>query len=817
VVADDIMQVYNNTNKFVAIRGKALNKSKAVIKISVQSLIDYSLQSGDLGTGFLSASRAVEGTRGHQAVRKALISALPEDTVYTSEVPITFIMEGKRTILEVSGRIDGVIEAPSNTIIHEIKTTQIHPDYIEKDHNPHHWSQAKCYAYMYSFRYKLNRIGIKLTYYCLENRIEKSFMEEYEHIHLEEFFLPLTESFLDWQDILYEWQDSRNTSIHSLSFPYPFYRKEQSKFMDGVSNCVNTGSMLLAQAPTGTGKTMAALFPAVKALGNKAISRIFYLTAKTTTRAIAQKALDDMRQKGLQLKSVTITAKEKTCLNSSFSCDPATCKFAVNYYGKVKNAVRDAFRYDSLERSIIEGVATIHEVCPFELSLDLSLWCDVIICDYNYLFDPQVYLKRFFMNQKGAYCFLIDEAHNLVDRARDMYSAEIGKRSVMELKRAAKAEVPELYIYIDELYKHILHISKELDNGNVESGSSQIQVRKEPPAELGRLASRLAEFAELLLSKGLSVSFQEALLDIYFNLVSFTKILELYDDHYITYYEKTPKDMKIKLFCIDPSRLLKDATNKGKASILFSATLSPVEYFTRMLGGDEYSGTMVLPSPFLKDNLCVFIDDTVTTKYKTRYLSYDYIAKSILSAVSCKAGNYMVFFPSFEYLREVYFRFQGIQTGIRTLYQTPGMSEAARQEFLDKFETSGETSLVGFTVLGGVFGEGIDLAGDRLSGAVIVGVGLPLLCNERNIIRQYFDEQAYSGFEYAYLYPGMNRVLQAAGRVIRSETDRGVIVLLDERYSNHAYRELLPSEWLPVLRASDACKLEEVLRDFWEG
>ena len=792
-----------------------MNKSKVIIRISVQNLIDFSLQSGDLGAGFLSASRAVEGTRGHQAVRKAIISTLPEDTSYSPEVPITFTIEGKHTTLEVSGRIDGVMEGPSGTAIHEIKTTLIHPDLIENDHAPHHWSQAKCYAYMYSYRYKLDRIGVKLTYYCLENRMEKSFIEEYDHINLEGFFRPLAESFLDWQDILYEWRASRNDSILSLDFPYPSYRKEQGKFMDGASNCIKTGSMLFAQAPTGTGKTIAALFPAVKALGEGSVSRIFYLTAKTTTRAIAEKTLDDMRHKGLQLKSVTITAKEKICLNSSFNCDPASCKYAVNYYGKVKNAVRDAFRYDSLNRNLIENIAAGHDVCPFELSLDLSLWCDVIICDYNYLFDPQVYLKRFFMNQKGAYCFLIDEAHNLVDRARDMYSAKIGKRPLLELKRIVKAQLPDLYVYIDELYKHILNISKEFDAGNDETGNSLIQVRKEPPVELGKLAARLSEYAENLLSKGLSVSFQEEFLNIYFNLLSFIKILELYDDHYVTYYEKTSRDLKIKLFCIDPSRLLKEAMDKGKASILFSATLSPVGYFTGMLGGDGNSGTMALPSPFLKENLCVFIDDTVTTKYKTRYLSYDYIAGSILSAVSCKTGNYMVFFPSFEYLREVYFRFQGIQTGIRTLYQTPGMSEAARQEFLDEFEFSGETSLVGFTVLGGVFGEGIDLSGDRLSGAVIVGVGLPLLCNERNIIRQYFDEQAYCGFEYAYLYPGMNRVLQAAGRVIRSKTDRGVIVLLDERYANHAYRELLPSEWFPVLRASDGSKLEEVLQDFW--
>lgn len=791
--------------------------SKVLVRISVQNLIDFSIQTGNIGTGFTSVSRAVEGTKGHHAVRRALKEGLPEDWDYSIEVPVSFVLEGEYITLEITGRIDGIIEGASYPIIHEIKTTTLPVSLIEHDYNPQHWSQAKCYAYMYSFLKSLDMVDIRLTYYDIENRDEKSFLERYSLKELEDFFLPLINSFMEWQELLHEWKETRNNSILEMGFPYGGYRKGQHELAGAIYKCIKSNNMLFAQAPTGTGKTMAALFPAIKAMGEGVLSKIFYLTAKTTTRAIAEKAIYDMRNNGLRVKSITITAKEKTCLNGSFNCDPEYCSYAAGYYERSRSAIMDAFKLDCIDRMLIEETAAIHNVCPFELSLDLSLWCDIIICDYNYLFDPRVYLKRFFINKKEEYCFLIDEAHNLIDRARDMYSAEICKKSVFELRKAVKNELPELYGITDRIYKYLLEAGKKLsDETDEQPGKTELKVMQEQPAELSRLLENFTSYAENILSKGTAVSFQEFLFESYFNFLNFVKIHDLYDDRYVTYYEKSPRDLRVKMFCIDPSRLLKEAMNKGKSSILFSATLSPAGYFSRMLGGDESSKFIVLPSPFIKENLCVFIDNTISTRFKSRHLSYDTVAESILDVAQSKVGNYLAFFSSFEYLREVYARFQGIQTGIRTLYQVPGMSEAAREDFLNEFDHIGETSLVGFTVLGGVFGEGIDLTGDKLSGAVIVGVGLPLLCNERNIIRNYFDEQSCNGFQFAYVYPGMNRVLQAAGRVIRTETDRGVIVLLDERFSNHGYNELLPPEWQPYCKASDGCILEEVLQEFWQ-
>lgn len=786
---------------------------KKTVTVSIQNLLDYTMQSGDLSAGLYSSTRAVEGTRGHSAVRKLLLETLPEGDVYESEVPISYRLEGKNVVLEIIGRIDGVLKDASGITIHEIKTTTLPLDRIEHDHNPLHWAQAKCYGCMFASLYGLDYIAIRLTYYQLYEQREKSFIDIYSEDAMEEFFMPLAMEFLSWQEMIHSRNTTRNKSILELGFPYSGYRQGQREMIDSVYSAAENGEILFVQAPTGTGKTIASLFPAVKSLGKGLTSKVFYLTAKTTTRSLAEKAVYDMRNNGLSIKSLTITAKEKICFCARQSCNPDSCEYAINYFGKIKKAVADALNEDVLDRPTIEKYARKHSVCPFELTLDLSLWCDVIICDYNYLFDPKVYLKRFF-SRRANYCFLIDEAHNLVDRAREMYSSELSRRAFFELKRLAKFELPEISAAADQIYKFLLQTAKELA---AEDSDAKVfyKVRRARPDELAEHLNRFTEDLSDILSENPTISFMDELLDIYYESLHFVKIAEVYDEKYVTCYDKTSRDFKIKLFCVDPSRLLREAMDKGRSSVLFSATLSPIRYYTAMLGGGSDAEVLAIPSPFPKENLCVYVDDTISTKYKARSSSYERIAETILETASAKIGNYMVFFPSFEYLNEVYYRFMGINTGIRTIYQIPGMSEAAREEFLYEFDSFGETSLVGFAVMGGVFGEGIDLTGDRLSGAIIVGVGLPQLCNERNIIRRHFDDQTGIGFEYAYTYPGINRVLQAAGRVIRTQEDMGVVVLLDERFSYHVYEDLLPPEWSPIARASQGCLLSEVLQDFW--
>ena len=788
--------------------------NKKTIYASVHELIEYSLQSGDLTAGGYSASRAVEGTRGHSAVRKQVKERLSDNDTYEAELPVVFRLEGSTLQLEVNGRIDGLLKDASGVTIHEIKTTTHPLEHIEHDHNLLHWAQAKCYAYMLSHMYSLDYVAIRLTYFQLDDKQEKSFIDLYSFDSLEAFFMPLVNDYMAWQETVHGWNISRDSSINGLAFPYTTYRQGQLELIENVYDTIENTDVLFAQAPTGTGKTIASLYPAIKALGDGLISKVFYLTAKTTTRSLAEKSLADMRQKGLRIKSITITAKEKACLCHEKICNTEMCEYTINYYGKIKKVMAEALEEDTLDRETIESYARKHTVCPFELSLDLSLFCDVIICDYNYLFDPRVYLKRYF-TKKGSYCFLVDEAHNLVDRARDMYSAELSQRSFFRLKKAAKDELPDIYDALDRIYRYFLDTSKSMiqDENNQEKGF--YHVMRERPDELQRLLEGFTGILDNWLTRNPPVSFMETLLEIYYDCLHFINISQLYDDRHVVCFDKSTADFKIKLFCIDPSSLLQDTMNKGRASILFSATLSPMSYFMGMLSDGE-GRSLAIPSPFLSENLCVYVDDSISTKYKTRQFSYESIAKAVLETVTAKTGNYIVFFPSFRYLNEVYYRFMEISQGIQTLFQTPGMSEAARQDFLLNFENVGESSLVGFAVMGGVFAEGIDLTGDKLSGAIIVGVGLPQICNERNIIRQYFDEKYGSGFEYAYIYPGLNRVLQAAGRVIRTEEDMGVVILLDERFSYHVYRELLPPEWSPVPRASDGYALTEILSNFWK-
>jgi len=787
---------------------------KPIITISVQELLEYSLRSGDLSAAVYSPSRAQQGTRGHAAARELMSQMLSVETEYEAEVPISFRMEGNTVTLEVSGRIDGLLKDASGFTVHEIKTTLLDLDQIDHDHNQQHWAQAKCYACMLAHRYGLDYVAVRLTYYQLDTNEEKSFTDLYSIDTLDEFFMPLVNEALDRHEMIHGWGIVRDRSIEQLDFPYPDFRLGQRELMDDMYDAIENKEILFAQAPTGTGKTVASLYPAVKALGDGLISKIFYLTAKTTTRSLAEKSLDDMRKKGLRIKSITITAKEKICFYNEQACNPEICDYKVNYYGKLKEAVSDAMQLDSLDRSAIEQLAARHSICPFELSLDLSVLCDVIICDYNYLFDPRVSLRRYFSRRRN-YCFLVDEAHNLVDRAREMYSAELSKYAFFRLKKAVKNDLPAIYEPLDRLYKFFLDTSKQMSQDGDENTGSFYRVRRSRPDELCELLERFTEMLGDMLGKFPDFSFMDSLLEVYYDCLHFIRIAGMYDENYVTCFEKTAGDFKIKLFCVDPSGLLRDVMKKGRASILFSATLTPTEYFTSMLGGGEDARVSVIPSPFPSENLCVYIDDTVSTKYKTRQFSYDRIAQIIIETATVKTGNYMVFFPSFDYLNEVFYRFMGISRGIRTLCQTPGMSEAARQGFLSEFEQTGETSLVGFAVMGGVFGEGIDLTGDKLSGAIIVGVGLPQICNERNVIRCYFDERSGNGFAYAYVYPGINRVLQAAGRVIRTENDTGVVILLDERFSHHTYSELLPPEWSPIQRASDGYELRDVLQDFW--
>lgn len=779
--------------------------TKQKISISVRSLVEFVLRSGDLSSGYQGSSRYVEGQKAHQFLQNQA------NDEYTSEVAVSFLALRGDTSIEINGRIDGVIKLGGRVIIDEIKSTAQSVESIEENYNAVHWAQAKCYAFIYAERESLDRITLQLTYFQLETKEIKRFVREYEFEELTVFFWDMVDKYLLWANKVSEWHACRDSSIRELTFPFKNYRKGQRELAAAVYRAVRDGGRVFAQAPTGIGKTMATLFPTVKAMGEGLTSKIFYLTAKTITRTIAENTLDNMRKSGLRIKSITITAKDKICLNPGSSCDPEFCEYARGYYDRLGKAMQDIFRLDSITRSDLEQCAKGNRICPFELSLDLSLWCDCIICDYNYAFDPRVYLKRYFMESGGDYTFLIDEAHNLVDRGREMYSAELHIKNIVEMRREIADEIPAVGEVLEAAASYMIDSLEEF--GEEEEGYN---VSEELPHELLPLLRNFARLSDEWLLANTQSHYHERLLELYFEVLAFVKASEFFDHRYVTYFEKQSEDIKIKLYCLDPSYLLGEAMGKSRASVLFSATLTPLEYFKSMLGGDRYSTCLRLSSPFPRENLCLLVNSRIQTTYKLRESSYDRVVKAISGVVGSHTGNYLAYFPSYKYMMEVYIRFSESYPDVKTLCQKPGMTEWEKENFISAYSEFGELSLIGFAVMGGSFGEGIDLTGERLSGAVIVGVGLPQICLEREIIRKYFDEERGNGFEYSYVYPGMNKVMQAVGRVIRTEEDKGVVLLIDERFSSYRYRELYPPEWNHAVYLKGTEHMKDILEEFWE-
>lgn len=775
-----------------------------LLKLSVRDLVAFALRSGNLEKGgFASADRASEGVRGHQQVQQSRPPA------YQSEVPISHLVETDGLALVISGRIDGLLIEDDQVLIEEIKTTYASLD--ELPENPLHWAQAKIYAHFFAARHELDHIRVQLTYVNMDSGETREESRAFAAVDLARFFQTLLEHYLRWVRRYLEWCAQRDQSIRELQFPFPEFRQGQKQFMAAAYRAIESQGRLFAQAPTGIGKTICALLPAIKSLAAQHAAKVFYLTAKTSGRAIAEKAIDDLRRAGLHLKNLTLTARDRICFNAREGrpCDVEQCEYALGYYDRVEGALEELFRYDAIPRARIEEVARNHRVCPFELSLDLSLWVDVIICDYNYVFDPRAYLKRFFLEEGGAYAFLVDEAHNLVDRAREMFSAELSRLQVAGLRRALAKQHPRLKRALKEVEEYLAEAGQRCEE------IGQPWVERELPADLLPLLHAFLEKAEQVLVRDLALPCREELIEFYFEAVGFLRVCELFGPNYATYAEPHLKDVRLKLFCMDPAPHLREALRRGSAAIFFSATLTPLEYFRQVLGGEEGDALLDLASPFPPRHFQLLLADHLDTRYKGRERSYGEVAESIAALISQRSGNYLAFFPSYQYMQEVAARFCAAHPDVQTLVQSAGMSEPQREKFLAVFDAENADTLLGFAVMGGIFGEGIDLVGERLVGAVVVGVGLPQLCLERELIRAYYDEQEKAGFDFAYTFPGMNRVLQAAGRVIRSPQDQGVVLLIDQRFGWANYRRLFPAHWQSLKLTRNPERISLTAEQFW--
>ena len=811
------------------------------VDISVRTLVEFILRSGDIDNriGTFRENAMVEGGRIHRMLQKRA------GADYSAEVPLNFTYKGKECDIHVEGRADGIIDNPSGITVDEIKSTYAD---VMRYKAPYeiHLAQAKFYAYIVSEERNLSSINVRITYCNIETEEVKYFNEEYSYIELKMFVEGVCGEYERWAAFTLKWHDERNTSIKGLPFPFD-YRNGQDELVKQVYYTIYHKKKLFLEAPTGVGKTISTMYPAIQAMGQNLSSKIFYLTAKTITRTVAADTADILREKGLRLKSIVLTAKEKICMTGDSECNPDSCPYAKGHFDRVNDAMFTMLNEaDSFTRETIIEYSRRFMVCPFEMSLDLSMFCDLIVGDYNYAFDPRAKLKRYFADEKkNDYIFLIDEAHNLVDRAREMFSAAIIKEDLMALKRITEIEIPNLSKKAEKCNKIMLSLKRECEENLVNPPIDDLYL------SLTRLYS---DIEKIIQDKSkpdkeeqkntidgkpvhiVSPELKKQLLEYYFELSSFLTTYELLDENYSVYcsYDDAG-DFFVKLFCINPRDNLMACLDNIRSTVLFSATLLPIDYYKLLLAGKEDDYEVYAKSVFNPNRKKLLIADDVTSKYTRRnddeYLK---IAKYIYEIVSQRDGNYMVFFPSYGFMDKVYEAYKNClsdRLNAECLVQFSGMKEEDKEAFLSRFkgsddvsfdmikemdvEEESESTLIGFCVMGGIFSEGIDLKEDSLIGAIIVGTGLPLVCLERELIKEMFDASGVSGFDYAYRYPGMNKVLQAAGRVIRTESDIGVVALLDERFLQNSYVKMFPREWNDYDRVSVNTASSKVER-FWD-
>ena len=785
-----------------------MDENLPMIRISVRNLVEFILREGNIDNrtgGGQDPENMQMGSRIHRKIQRQMGSD------YQAEVPLKTEIVCDGFTLKIEGRADGLIHTKEQVMVDEIKGVLRELDRVQEPAGIH-LAQAKCYASMVAEQEGVDEIGVQMTYCQMETEEVKRFQYSYRSNELKVWFDEVIRQYEKWAKFQIEWRKARNASVKGIEFPFP-YRKGQRDLAVSVYRTILRKKKLFIQAPTGVGKTISTVFPAVKAVGEELGEKIFYLTAKTITRTVAEQAFETLREQNLKFKVITLTAKDKICFCEETSCNPDDCPYAKGHFDRVNDAVYELLmREDVMSREVLEAQARKHKVCPFEMALDVSTWVDGVICDYNYVFDPDARLRRFFAEGgAGGYLFLIDEAHNLVERGRQMYSAELCKEDFLAVKKLVKGEAPRFAKRLEACNKILLAMKKECENYKVLDNISHFGI------QLMNVLSETDRYLEECVDKEV----RETVLDFYFQVRSFLNIYDGLDENYVVYTEYQENGrFVLKLFCVNPAANLQKCLDKGNSAVFFSATLLPIQYYKRLLSTEKDNYAVYIDSSFDTKKRLLMNGVDVSTRYAMRSREmYQRYATYIFRVVKAKMGNYLIFFPSYRFMEDVYQEFTQLlasdEEEMELVIQQKHMDEEERENFLRAFEMGREKSLIGFGVLGGIFSEGIDLTNEKLIGTLIIGTGLPQVCNEREILKSYFDQKGLYGFDYAYRYPGMNKVLQAAGRVIRTEDDRGVILLLDERFQREKGKEIFPKEWADCER----CRLdivEEKIRLFWE-
>ncbi len=765
------------------------------INISVREMIEFACRSGSIDSKITQTylmERAQEGTIVHQKVQeKRKTEALENNFLYESEISLSLVFETDEHVVNLQGRADGLITEDKGICIEELKSTrklleEIEPQILHK-------LQMEIYGYIYCITNGLEEIDLKLTYIAVETLEEKIF--EYTKTQDELFGITkgVIDSFCAFLTLAEKCVEERNETIMEVTFPHGSYRKNQRELMKSVYYSINENNNIFVEAPTGTGKTISTLFPTLKALGEDKLDKIFYVTAKTITRQEAKKSLNLLENGGLIMRSIVLTAKDKVCFLEERNCTPEGCPYANGHFDRINPALLDIAENETIiDRETIQRYAKKHQVCPHEYQLDTSYFCDVVIGDYNNVYSPSSKLIRYFTNG-GNFVVLIDEAHNLYDRACDMFSATLESKQLEELYAKTKGS---------KVSKNTRKILNELEKYKDLENFETVQEKEYPKDIINRirgLQALIKAEEELLQNKDV--------LAIYFELIDFIRIADIYSTGHTVTINRTYNNISLRLLCLNPAEHIKAVNDTVKSVVYFSATLTPPNYFKEVYGGESHNFYYTIPSPFDNQNTKVLINTSIKTTYKHRTLFYDDIAKNIEAMVNSKKGNYFVFFSSYEYMNRVHEVFLELYPEIEILPQSQNMTDEERDEYLENFEENPIKTKVGFVVLGGIFGEGIDLVGDRLIGVCVVGVGLPMLTFERDLVKNSFESE---GYDYAYTYPGFNKIMQGVGRLIRTETDKGIILLLDERYGYQKYKELYPSSFdnVKYIRSSTDVKVE---------
>ena len=808
---------------------KAGDKPLEKIKVSVTQLADFACRQGDLMPDGVIGPTAREGMRAHKMLQNERKQSSGQPEWLRSEVSISCVSCIDDMNITLGGRVD-LIDSRT-PLLTEIKTTLVPAEEIPNAQKALQWAQLYLYGYVYNqhvYHQQINSdiasalstdpgspIELELVHINIRAETQSSEKRSLSTEELRDYAHTALQCYVQWIVEIQAWNQRMVSSAEKLPFPFERFRAGQHDMAAAVYRACRDKSGLMCEAPTGIGKTVSSLFPAIKSLGEAQVQQVVYLTAKAAGRLSAEQAMHKLTASGLHATMIQIRAKQPTCFCSSGRCErdvEGRCPMTLGFFDRLPDARKELLSKGVIENEALDEVAWAHQLCPFELVLQLLPWVQVVIADYNYVFDPLVRIAHFSVSRKDT-LLLIDEAHNLLDRSRSMYSAELSRSLCMQAANECRQAHPMLARELEALSRQLLKVADKTEfSGKERSG---VHVLNDVPAALSRAVSAaLVQLSESMAKPGVLGDFTS---DVWRALCRYSVIQELYSDQHRCLVQPSRdgqrRQVLVTLYCLDASSALAASYRLFRATVLFSATLRPAAFYRNTLGFGENARSMQLSSPFDAQRCYRAVIDWIDTRYHHRQGSISILVDLIYHSTNHRSGNYLVFFPSYAYLEQVHAMFVDAYPARKTWVQSRGQGRYEQHRLLDELDTVGHR--IGFAIQGGVFGEGIDYVGERLIGTLVVGTGLPAMGPQSELIAQHYRDSGHDGYDFAYRYPGFTRVLQTAGRVIRHETDAGFVLLVDGRFKQSTYRQLFPDDWR-VAYPEDQTRLIEALENFWQ-